>query len=452
MKKFAFLPKSEILKLPKGSGVYVFKGGGKFFYIGKAANIRERVKNHFQGKYWWEKALLRQGFEGRVGYIKTDSEIEAFLLEAKLIKKYQPKFNVVWRDDKNYFYVGITKEKFPRVFITHQPAKIFASQKLKRASQKLKIDYEGPFTDGTALKQTLKILKKVFPYRSCRVLPKSPCLWYQLDRCPAPCLMPRFKDKPRTFFATAKNVRGYKKNIRNLLMIIKGQRNWVMNNLKKEMKKAAKNRDFETAAKIRDQIFSLEKIIAHSKIFSTPLTQELMPLPQQWHQLENKLKKIFGVKNKISRIEAYDISNIQGQQATGSMITFINGSPDKNLYRRFKIKISGKPNDTAMLKEVLVRRLSHNEWRYPDLILIDGGISQLNAGLKIKNKNFKIKNIKIVSLAKKENKLYIEGKQKPVLLKSLSREVFNLILQLRDEAHRFAKKYHLKLREKNTLT
>ena len=154
------------------------------------------------------------------------------------------------------------------------------------------------------------------------------------------------------------------------------------------------------------------------------------------------------VKNKISRIEAYDISNIQGKEATGSMVTFINDLPDKNFYRRFKIKVAGKPNDIAMIKECLTRRFGHPEWGFPDLILIDGGKPQLNVAVNSKLQITNYKQIKVIAIAKKENKLFIEDQRNPVLLKSLSREIFNLILQLRDEAHRFAISYHRKLRKR----
>jgi excinuclease UvrABC nuclease subunit len=263
MEKFRFLKKNKISRFPKAPGVYAFKKGRKFLYIGKAANLQERIKGH--------PRLLK--LAGQLGYIKTKSEIKALILEAELIKKHRPKYNVAWRDDKNYFYVGMTKK---------------------------------------------------------------PCLWFDLGQCPAPCLF------------------------------------------------------------------------------------------------------------QSQRIEAYDISDIQGQQATGAMVTFIKGKPDKNLYRRFKIKIAGKPNDVAMIKEVLSRRCQHAEWGWPDLILIDGGQAQLNAAISITK-------IPVMALAKKENKLYIKNQPNPVLLKSLPREIFNLILQLRDEAHRFAKKYHLHLREKALL-
>ncbi len=442
MERFKFLSREKIEKLPKNSGVYCFKNGREILYIGKATNIRERVKQHLQQPAYRDNLFIKQ--ISKVGFIKTDSEIKALILEANLIKKYQPKYNVIWRDDKNYFYIGITKEDYPRVFLTHQIQN--AKYKNQNGKSKLKINYVGPFVDGKALKQTLNLLRKVFPYRSCRVIPNRSCLWYHLNRCPAPCLL-----KSKIAKEIAPNFLKLKKlsqkNARNLLKLLKEGKNPVLKELKREMKLLAKNRNFEEAAKIRDQIKSLERIIEHSKIFET---KETKSRKTEWEKTEKILQKILKTKNKISRIEAYDVSNIQGKQATGSMVTFINGLPDKNFYRRFKIKISGKPNDTAMIKEILGRRFNHPEWGLPDLILIDGGKAQLNTAQKtIHTELYNVISVcpKIVALAKKKNELFIEGQKKPILLKSLSREIFNLILQLRDEAHRFARKYHLKLRE-----
>ena len=392
MEKFKYLKTKEINKLPKTFGVYAFKKGAKFFYVGKAANIKERVKQH--------KDLL--GLAKEIGYIKTNSEIEALILEAKLIKKIQPKYNVLWRDDKNYFYVAITKESFPRVFITHQ---------LKIKNCKLKIDFIGPFIEGTSLKRALTYLRRTFPYYTSKSHPKGSCLWCHLKLCPGPDPV-----KPE-----------YQKNIKSLVFVLKGNSRKVLNDLERRMKKSSLLQEYEKAAKIRDKITSLERVIN----------------PQQ----------IPG------RAEAYDVSNIQGEEAAGSMVTFINGRPAKNFYRKFKIKIAGKPNDVAMIKEILSRRLKHAEWPYPDLILIDGGKAQLNAALRAINLAkpsyrlglAKFGNIRIMSIAKKKNELFIEGRKKPVLLKTLPREMFNLILQLRDEAHRFAISYHRKLRKKRLL-
>jgi excinuclease ABC subunit C len=437
MNKFKFISKENIPKLPEEAGVYAFFAtpkrncGDGLLYIGKAINIRERVKNHFLQPTFRDNLFIDQ--INNVGYIKTDSEIEALLLEAKLIKKYQPKFNVVWRDDKNYFYVGMTNEAYPQIFITHQP-------KLSVKSYRLKVQHVGPFVDGKALKETLKFLRKVFPFRSCRFVPKKSCLWYHLGRCPAPCTLESgVMDVPAIKKIVEKEAR---KDAASLFKILSGKKSQVLKNLKKEMAGAAQSQDFEKAKKIRDKIFSLEKVLQNARIFSQlPISQN-----SSWPKAQEILSKITGVKT-ISRIEAYDISNIQGQLAVGSMVVFVEGLPDKSLYRKFKIHIAGKPDDFAMLKEVLTRRFGHPEWNFPNLILIDGGKGQLNIAINSKLQNPNYKNIKILAIAKRNNELYIEGKKKPILLKILPREISDLILYLRDEAHRFAIAYHKKLRQ-----
>jgi excinuclease ABC subunit C len=174
------------------------------------------------------------------------------------------------------------------------------------------------------------------------------------------------------------------------------------------------------------------------------------------------LQSITNQSKKISRIECYDISNIQGNRATGSMVVFINGEPDKSQYKKFKIRLPEKPNDIAMLEEIITRRLAHPEWKYPEIMLIDGGIAQLNIAIKTKNQKSNTKYIKVISIAKRNKDLYIEGpplhkasdgqaRKEPILLKTLPREIYNLVLQLDDEAHRFAITYHKKLRKQNLL-
>ncbi len=408
MEKFNFLKKNELGRLPKNPGVYAFKND-QLLYIGKAADIQKRVKNHFYQPSYQDDLFMNK--VEKIGYIETDSEIEALILEAHLIKRYQPKFNILWKDDKNYFYLAIAKEKCPQVFITHQPER--------------NLDLIGPFVEGNALKKTLKTLRKIFPFYSGSKHPANLCPWCHLGLCPGP--------NP--------NPKEYKKNINNLVAFFKGRKKSVLKNLKKEMEIVSRHQDFEKAAEIRDKIFSLEKILAHTKI-AQPETSE-----DNWDNLQKILAKIVNSKETISRVEAYDISNIQGQQATGSMVVFTKGMPDKNFYRKFKIKTVFQPNDFAMIKETLKRRFGHPEWPYPDVILIDGGKAQLNAAIEVKNQNPQAKSISIAALAKKENKLHVEGKRNPILLKTLPKEIFNLILQLRDEAHRFAKAYHHKLRK-----
>jgi excinuclease ABC subunit C len=418
----AKINKNKIDCLPKKPGIYAFFNKKDILYLGKAINIKERVKNHFQNPTYKDNVFINK--TDKLGFIETSSDIEALILEAKLIKKYQPKFNVVWRDDKNYFYVCFTKENFPRVFITHQIPKNNSQNQCA-----------GPFVDGKAIKQTLKILRKTFPYRNCQKLPQRPCLWYQLKRCPAPCLLKSnlAKQLPKISEKTKKESQ---KNISGIIKILEGKKEKLLENLKEKMKKASKLKKFEEAGRLRDQISSLERTLAHSIIFEKK--------DFDWPKIENSLKQIFNDKKDFYRIEAFDISNFQGKEAVGSLVVFIEGKPDKNHYRKFKIKFSkDKPNDTLMIREIIKRRFKHQEWPLPDLALIDGGKGQLNSALReIRNKK-----VKIMALAKKNNELFLPHRKKPILLKKISPELSNLILRVRDEAHRFAISYHRKLRK-----
>ena len=386
----------------------------ELLYIGKAANIRERVKNHFNQPSY--RDIFFKDQVKRIGYIITDSEIQALLLEAKLIKELSPKFNVNWKDDKNYFYVQITGEPRPRVLITHQAK--------DRGSK-----YIGPFVDGNSLKKTLRLLRRPFPYYTSSKHPAKKCQWCQIGLCPGP-----EPDKKQ-----------YQKNLSRLTEVLKGGRKSALKNMEREMREASKSQDFEKAALLRDKIGALEKVIFHARVF------ENQTLKENWPSVSKTLGQIVGQKERILRLEGYDISNIQGQAATGSMVVFSEGIPDKNLYRKFKISISGKPNDTAMIKEMLLRRLWHKEWPLPEIMLIDGGKGQLNSALRAKQEIPKAEKIRIISLAKRENRLFVEGKNGSLMLKALPREISNLILQIRDESHRFAVSYHKNLRKKEIL-
>ena len=398
--------------LPKTAGVYLFYEKKQPIYIGKAANIQNRVKNHFSQPSYRDNLFINK--VSKIKFLKTNSEIEALLLEANLIKKYQPKYNVTWRDDKNYFYVAIAKneQKIPYTYITHQ----IKNLKIKN----LKIQYIGPFVEGAALKKTLRFLRRVFPYYTAKKHPKNKCTYCHLDLCPGP--------NP--------DLAEYKKNIKKLILVLKGKRKTALSSLRQEMKTASKNQDFEKAGKIRDQTFALQQVLAHTHVIENS-------------NLEFRISK---PDELMGRIEAYDVSNIQGKNATGSMIVFVGGQPDKNQYRKFKIKTGDTPNDIAMLKEILKRRFSHPEWKYPDVILIDGGKAQLNIAIKtIKQLHVIVKSMKVMSVAKGRQELFVEGKKNPVPLKSLPQQVYNLIKQLDDEAHRFAISYHKALRKKTLL-
>jgi excinuclease ABC subunit C len=415
--KIKIIKEKDFEKLPKNSGVYFFYDKKNLIYIGKAINIKNRVKNHFQQPSYRDKFFIEK--VNKIGFIETNSEITALILEANLIKKHQPKFNIVWRDDKNYFYVAIVKnaKKIPYIYITHQKTE--------------NTEYIGPFVEGNSLKKTLKFLRRVFPYYTAKIHPKNKCNYCHLDLCPGP--------NP--------DLKLYKNNIKKLKLILQGKSNSVLNSLKKEMKILSKNENFEEAGKVRDKIFALEKIMAHTNVIEQKENQKT----DNWENTQKILQGITNQPKKISRIECYDISNIQGNQATGSMIVFIDGVADKSQYKKFKIRLPEKPNDIAMLEEIITRRLTHTEWDYPEIMLIDGGIAQLNIAIKVKDLNIKTRPIKIISIAKKYKELFIEGRKDPILLKILPREIYNLVLQLDDEAHRFAITYHKKLRKQNLL-
>jgi len=395
----------KLQKLPKTTGVYLFYEKDKNpIYIGKAKNIKERVRNHHD--FFMPKVK-------RIKYIETSSEIEALILEASLIKKHQPKYNVAWKDGKNYFYVALRsaqgKLKIPYIYVTHQ----FKNYKIKNS----KIRYIGPFVEGTALKKTLRFLRRVFPYYTGATHPKTKCTWCHLDLCPG----------------VEPNLLNYRKNIKKLILILQGKRSRVLSSMKNEMKQLSKERKFEEAGKLRDRIYNLQQVMAHINVIS-----------EEKHIIKNYAIASFMMT--FNRIEAYDVSNIQGQFATGSMVVFSNGQPNKSEYKKFKIKIKNKPNDIAMLKEVLQRRFAHPEWTKPDAILIDGGKAQLN--ITIKNSP---KNVKIFSIAKGRQELFSDNWAKPIPLKNLPQETHNLIKRLDDEAHRFAINYHKKLRKTSLL-
>ncbi len=411
---FRYLLKENLGKIPKAAGVYALCTKDKILYIGKAANLRDRVKNHFLQPSYRDHLFLEQS--SKIGYLETQSEIDALLLESHLIKKHQPKYNVMWKDDKRYFYVAIAKKPLPYLFLTHQPKN---DTRGELSSPRSSPRFIGPFVDGKSIKETLSLLRRIFPYYTSSRHPLKKCSWCHLELCPGP--------NP--------NTKEYKQNLKNLIAVLEGKRLSVLRTIEKEMHAASKNKEYECAAKLRDQLFTLKNIVSHS------------------NNVQKTLQTIFQVKKEIRRIEAYDISNMQGKEATGSLVIFVDEKPAKNWYRKFKIHIAGKPNDFAMLQETISRRFRHPEWPYPDLMIIDGGKPQLSAALKAlqefqkPNFKFQIKSkIQIAALAKRNNELFLPNRKEPILLKTLPQSVQNLILHIRDEAHRFAITYHKHLR------
>lgn len=430
----------KLRKVPARPGVYIFRRGRVPIYIGKALNLKKRLASYFRDKNRMPARIQKMLTEATgLEIIETRSEIEALIKETELIKKHRPKYNVLMRDDKNYFFVGITREVYPRIFITHQPYKIQNEKiKIKNHKVKFKIDYIGPFTSGTALKTTLKLLRRVFPYCDCKSVHKRPCLSSQIGKCPGYCCMEEKRKEKRE-----NGRREYLKNISGIIAVLSGEKTRLASDLRKQMKEAVKKERYEEAGRLRDQVFGLERVFSHRTVLRSPDNNSVWPATRE------KIQSLLKTDSLLERIEGYDISNISGAAAAGSMVVFMNGAADKNRYRKFKIKTVSGASDVAMLKEIIRRRFGHPEWPYPQLVVIDGGKPQLNAALETLRKSMsgkqKTEKIAITALAKKEEILYTES-GRAIHLKREDPQLLRLFQRIRDESHRFARSYHHKLR------
>lgn len=432
---------------PDGPGVYFFRDkNGKVLYLGKAANLKSRLKSYFDKSPKNPRLLKMLEIAKDVDWQEAGFEVGALIMESQLIKKYRPPFNIMLRDDKQYFYVVFTKEKFPKIFITHQPAK----QQKTKFSQTI-----GPFTDGTALRVTLKLLRRIFPYCTCKQKHNNYCMNYQIGNCLGFCCL---KNKP-----ASKQIIIYKKNAAAIKSILNGKKKSLIKEFEKEMNALAKRGNLEKAIELRDKIEKLKRVFENARIVRDA---NIQMHANDANETLAETQKIFKLNRLPRRIEGYDVSNIQGEFATGAMVVFTDGRPDKNEYRKFKIHSAG--GDTAMLEEIITRRFGHPEWAYPDLILIDGGKGQLSAAVTAMS-NVKIaysaeaasatkagrmsKKIPVIALTKnvrhRGDHIYTSTKKSAVPLQKLSTPARNLILQIDTEAHRFAIGYYRKLHRKN---
>lgn len=516
--------------LPKKPGVYIMRDANdEIIYIGKAKNLISRVRSYFREKLDRPKTQILMSHFDSLEYIVTNSEKEALILEATLIKKHRPRYNVQLKDDKRYPYVKITNEKYPRLIITRNITKNGI--------------YYGPFTDVTSVKKTVKFLKSLFKIRTCRNM-DGPCLNSQIDLCYAPCSGEISKEE-------------YDEIINKIDLFFQGKYSVIVKNLKKEMAEAAENEQFEKAAVLRDQITSIEEImekqfvdlvdddldqdviaiapndnevvviimpIRNGKIvgrddflmsgsqyesnseilfafiqqyygFNRHIPKQILlnepiddtELLEEWlsdlrgnkvyikvpmkgvklrlvnmaqknaeiikHQkkaMENsliELKKYLKLDKLPRIIEGYDISNISGKFAVGSKVSFKDAKPNKKKYKRFKIETPG-PNDFAMMKELLTRRLKMIDTdEEPDLIVIDGGKGQLGMACEVLDE-LNLAHIPIIGLAKEFEEIYIPNSKRPIIIPK-NNKALHLLQQVRDESHRFAITYHRKLRSDN---
>lgn len=408
---------------PHIAGVYIFRCGKTPVYIGKAADLKKRLASYFRADVAHKVRALREEADS-LEWMELGSEVEALIREAELIKRHLPKYNVLLRDDKSYFYVAITKDAFPRIFIAHKTN--LTGRQFRRVI--------GPFTTASALYTTLKLLRRIFPYCTCKEIHKRPCLNAQIGRCPGFCCL--------RGEASENEHALYRRNIKAITEILSGKRKHILSQWKRDMRAASKNQRYETAGRLRDQIAGLENIFSHEQVLESNVR---LRAGRRWTEIQSVIKSVIGTDKPISRVEGYDISNISGTEATGSMVVFINGFPAKARYKQFKIKTVHQISDVDMHKEVMRRRMSHPEWGMPDLLLIDGGLPQIRAVAGVLRPGHD--SIRLAALAKREEELYIENKEKPVRLDSLPQDIMLFFQHVRDESHRFAKRYHHKLRE-----
>jgi len=550
--------KERLNSVPAQPGVYLMKGeAGEVLYVGKAINLRNRIRSYFQASADYSPKVQRLvGSIADLEFIVTASELEALILECNLIKRHRPPYNVRFKDDKRYPYIRITwQEDFPRVQVV---------RRMKRDGAR----YFGPYASSAAMHQTLDLLRRIFPYLTCKRkitgTDNRACLYYHIKRCMGPCIGAVSKEE-------------YRDMMKQACLFLEGKGEEIVTSLKRRMQSAAQRLEFERAASLRDQIQAVEQVISRQRVVSTTMSDQdviafarddgetcvqvffvrtgkligheyflmdgvngveaqeilasflkqfyndtayvppeiLLPtdideahiierwlrdkrgtkvvlrVPRRGHkrrlvamvvetatqtlthlmvkeQLEEDralaaltdLQAQLGLEVLPLRIEAYDISNIQGAMATGSMVVFVEGLPHKSEYRRFKIRTVEGPDDYAMMQEVLRRRFrkavireatAEDTWaKLPDLIIIDGGKGQLNAALEVLT-DHGLEEVPAVGLAKAREEVFKPGEPEPLIL-SLDSPGLQLMQRLRDEAHRFAIAYHRRLRRREGLT
>ncbi len=427
---------AKLKQLPRDPGVYFYKDTtGEVIYVGKAAILKNRVRQYFQTSRPFDPkttSLVAEIYD--VDWITVETELDALFLESEMIKRYKPRYNILLRDDKSQIYIRIPmKEVYPAVTYTRAPLDDKAL-------------YFGPYYNGWTIKKAMKYLRKVFPYSTHETMPNRVCLQYHIGLCPG--------------VEEAKiSENEYKKTLRKLILYLEGKREVVVEQIEKEMKSYAKKSEFEEAAESRNQLQNLKEL-QRQIIFSD---REFMDISKD--EALTGLKELLGLPHAIHRIEGYDISHMQGTNNVASMVVATNGLADKAQYRKFKMVIPGN-DDFAHMRETLSRRFSgrHKDWPTPDLLLIDGGKGQLSAAISALEANGV--QIPVVGLAKREEEIIVHKTGSHVTLQadlseayisSTSDDFTNILLpkqshiikllqRIRDESHRFAVSYHTHLK------
>ena len=412
--------KQKLTKLPVDPGVYFHKNAaGEIIYVGKAAVLKNRVRQYFQNSVKDTKTQALVAEIADTDWITVDTEMDALFLESEMIKRYKPKWNILLRDDKTVSYVRIDmKSEIPYVSFTRNPVDDRAT-------------YIGPFYGKTAVERALRTLRRIFPYY---IRPYTGRKTLDTDLGLTPGIEVR-----RT---TAKD---YKRNLRKLIRYLEGDREKLLKDLEKVMQKEAAAKNYELAAEARDQLKGLREL-RKKIVFSD---KEFLDISSD--QALKQLQELLGLEKPPRRIEGYDISHQSGSDTVGSMVVFINGTAARSEYRKFKIRTSTN-DDLKSMREIITRRLKHPEWEYPDLIILDGGMTQVKAVLPL----LEPYNIPVIGRDKSGDhsksakvKLVIPGSGHLEL--SPSSHIARLIARVDEESHRFAVNYHTLLKRKNML-
>jgi len=428
--------KEKLATLPKTPGVYFHKNAeGQIIYVGKAAVLRNRVRQYFQeSRFRDTKTDLLVSEIDDVDWIEVDSEVDALFLEAEMVRRYMPRYNILLRDDKSSCYIRISfKERAPLVSVTRRPYDDGA-------------DYYGPFLQSGPVRKALRYLRKAFPYSTHTTLPSRACLDYHIGLCPGP----ETDDYDRSM---------YLKNLKRLVAYIKGSQNKVIGELEKEMQRASKAQSFEQAANLRNKLLALRSLRAQV-LFGD---KEALDLSKD-HALADMMD-LFKLTSAPRRIEGFDISHMSGTDTVASMVVFVNGVADKRNYRKFKMRIPGN-DDFAHMNEVILRRLSEKNvaaWGLPSVMLIDGGKGQLGAAIAARDQLGL--RVPMIGLAKKYEEIVVHKEKSFVAIndKKLlelrgfrtdesndfvrldipnNSNIVKLLQRIRDESHRFAVSYH----------
>lgn len=420
-------------------GVYSFwDASGRILYVGKARNLRHRVTNYTQLPRLSPKIKKMVATAAELRFEILESELEALLIEAELIRLHQPPFNTLLKDDKSPLYLLITAEEFPRLLKVRK-AELRHGSKVGTVL--------GPFPSSYKLQEVLKLARRIFPWCNqgppkANRHPKA-CFYHHLDLCPGVCL-------------GIVSAADYQIAIKELSLFLRGQKKTVVTNLRTQLKTAIAQEEFELAELHQHQIEAIKAVTSGQYRLGPELV-----LPD-FHQSEAEAGLIFLQKlladylrvphgHPLQRIEGYDVSNLQGKQATVSQVVLTDGRPDSSQYKVFNIKTLDTPNDYQMLKEALVRRQSHPEWGSPDLVVVDGGKGQVRAALSVWNWP-----AKVIGIAKDPDRLVLPitaiattaknpAKNYHLVTLPTGHPALKLIQQLRDEAHRFAQKQHHRL-------